>query len=76
MILKRLSTYIQMHERVEESAILKEFRLNERGLAPFVETLIRTGNVQKTVVSRGDKLSAHVFYSWKALKVIPMTTIL
>lgn len=76
MILKRISTYIETHQRVAESALLKEFRLNERGLAPFVEMLIRNGNVQKTVVGRGDKLTAQVFYSWQTLKVIPMTTVL
>ena len=76
MILKKLSDYIKTHQRVEERTLLKAFRLNERGLATFVERLVRAGHVQKTVVGRGEKLTPHVFYSWQQSKVIPMTTLL
>lgn len=76
MILQRLSTYIKKLQRVEESQLLKAFRLNKNGLAPMIEILIRTGHVQKTVNRRGDTLSAQVFYSWQEHKLIPMTTII
>jgi len=76
MILKRLSSYIQTEERVEESKLLKKFRLTKNGLAPFIEVLIRNGHIQKTINKRGETLTAQVFYSWKVEKVIPMTTLL
>ena len=76
MILKRLSAYIEIHQRVEESLLLKEFRLNDRGLGPFIDMLIKSGHVQKTVVGRGQKLAPQVFYSWQQMKVIPMTTMI
>lgn len=76
MILKRLSEYIQTQQRVEEGVLLRKFRLSSNGLAPLIEVLIRSGNVQKTVNNRGDKLVAQVFYSWRSLKVIPMITVI
>ncbi|TEW54902.1 hypothetical protein E2R68_06965 [Psychromonas sp. RZ22] len=76
MILKRLSTYIETHQRVEESILLKTFRLQKSGLAPMVEILIRSGHVQKTVNGRGERLAPQVFYSWQKTQVIPMTTVI
>jgi len=76
MILEALSHYIQTQQRVEESALLKKFRLSQHGLAPMIEVLIRTGHVQKTVNRRGDRLIPKVFYSWHNVAVIPTTTIL
>jgi hypothetical protein len=76
MILKELSSYIQNHQRVEESVLLKHFRLQKSGLAPLIEILIRTGHVQKTVNNRGEHLPAQSFYSWRDVAVIPMTTLI
>ena len=76
MILKRLSEYIQIQQRVEEGVLLKKFRLSSNGLTPFIEVLIRSGHVQKTINNRGDKLAAQVFYSWSHLKVIPTITVI
>ncbi|MDA7747061.1 FeoC-like transcriptional regulator [Psychromonas sp.] len=76
MILKRLSAYIELHQRVEESALLKEFRLHKNGLAPMIEILIASGHIQKTVNNRGERLPAQVFYSWHEKQLIPMTTLL
>ena len=76
MILKRLSTYIQTQQRVDEITLLTHFHLKQNGLAPMIEMLIRSGHVQKTVSSRGDRLPALVFYSWQQNQVIPMTVLL
>ena len=76
MILKRLSEYIQTQQRVEEGVLLRKFRLSSNGLDPLIEVLIRSGNIQKTVNNRGDKLAAQVFYSWRSLKVIPIITVI
>ncbi|WP_160061035.1 FeoC-like transcriptional regulator [Psychromonas sp. L1A2] len=76
MILKRLSAYIQKQQHVDEATVLKQFHLKQNGLAPMIEILIRSGHVQKTVSSRGDRLTAQVFYSWQENQVIPMTTLL
>ena len=76
MILKRLSNFIETRHRVDERALLKEFKLHKNGLAPMIEILIRSGHVQKTVNKRGENLPAQIFYSWYKTKVIPMTTVL
>jgi len=76
MILKKISDYIQVHQRVDESALLKHFRLNKNGLEPMIDILIRNGHIQRTISRRGEKLPAQVFYSWQETTVIPMTTVL
>tara|TARA_R110001583_G_scaffold34784_3_gene116405 strand:- start:1974 stop:2204 length:231 start_codon:yes stop_codon:yes gene_type:complete len=76
MILKRLSSVIETRQRVDENALLKEFKLHQNGLAPMIEILIRSGHVQKIVNKRGKSLPVQVFYSWHKTKVIPITTLL
>lgn len=76
MILKRLSSFIETRQRVDESVLLKEFKLHQNGLAPMIEILIRSGHVQKIVNKRGQNLPAQIFYSWHKTKVIPITTVL
>ena len=76
MILKNLSDYIQVQQRIEERDLLKHFRLTQSGLAPMIEILIAHGHIQKTINKRGEHLPALVFYSWKETKVIPMTAVL
>lgn len=76
MILKALSNYIQRQQRVEERDLLKYFHLKESGLAPMIEILIGYGHIQKTINKRGKHMPALIFYSWKDIKVIPMTTVL
>ncbi|TEW51319.1 FeoC-like transcriptional regulator [Psychromonas algicola] len=76
MILKALSDYIQTQQRVEEKDLLKHFRLKQSGLAPMIEILIAHGHIQKTINNRGENLPAQVFYSWKEVKVIPMTAVI
>jgi len=76
MILKALSDYIQVEQRIDEKDLLKHFRLQQNGLAPMIEILIAHGHIQKTINKRGEKLPVQVFYSWKEVKVIPMTTVI
>jgi len=76
MILQRITAYIKFHQRVEETLLLKEFHLHKSGLAPMMDVLIKTGKIQKTINTRGAKLSAQIFYTWQTRQVIPMTTLL
>ena len=76
MILKKISDYIQTQQRVEESVLLKHFRLQKNGLAPMMELLFTYGHVQRTINKRGNTLPPQVFYSWQESEVIPMTTVL
>lgn len=76
MILKQIADFIKQKQRVEEKILLKHFRLTEQGLAPFMDKLIKTGFIQKTVNQRGASLSAQVFYSWRDNSGIPLTTVL
>jgi len=76
MILKRLSSYIEMHQYVEESRLLTAFHISREGIAPMLAILMKQGHVQKIVNSRGNKLKAQVFYSWQKNKVIPLVTFL
>lgn len=76
MILKRLSAYIQAHQRVEESVLLKNFRMNKKRAAPFIEMLIRSGHIQKTVNRHGKLLLAKNVYSWRDVKGIPVTILI
>jgi len=74
MILTELLVYIETKQRVEETELLSYFHLQENGLAPMIERLMKTGHIQKTINSRGPSLPAKIFYSWQQNKVIPMVS--
>ncbi|MDN2663646.1 FeoC-like transcriptional regulator [Psychromonas sp. 14N.309.X.WAT.B.A12] len=74
MILKRLSNYIETHQYVAESRLLTTFHISREGVAPMLAILMKRGHIQKIVNSRGDKLSAQIFYTWQKDKVIPLVT--
>ncbi|WP_181817759.1 MULTISPECIES: FeoC-like transcriptional regulator [unclassified Psychromonas] len=75
MILKRLSNYIETHQYVAESRLLSTFHISREGVAPMLAVLMQRGHIKKIVNTRGDRLSAQIFYSWQKDKMIPLVSV-
>ncbi len=75
MILQSLNDYIKAQQRVEESVLLKHFRLTESALQPMIALLIKRGKIHKTINERGDALPPEIFYSYSDSVQIPALSV-
>jgi len=75
MILRSIYEYVENAGRIEQAQLLRHFHLTPEGLAPMMAVLLKRGKIQKTINTRGNRLSPQIFYSCAEKQQISILTV-